>query len=185
MNGRFCNIKPLDSSLVTHLFSLSSTPLPNIHPVPPPPPSGLVSCMATHGIPYYFEDTTGLASGPTDFLDIYDRPPFLRLSTTHPHASARHHPSRALSDMPEGRTLKIFELGARTFASSHMHRHDGSPPSAVLALDGGRGSISGSIKFRGRTGVALERWLKKSSTFGRWVASPFFSSPILLFLCLT
>lgn len=170
--------------------------------------------MSTLGLPYYFEDTTGLASGPTDFLDIYDRPPFLRLSTSHPRSptkssspksrsAASSSTAPAPSDLAEPRTLKIFELAARTlitmrspYAQQHQqqpqqqqsyphqnHRHRGDAgaaglgagmigalatqtPSAVLALDGGRG-IVGSVRFRGGTGMALERWLKKSSAFGR------------------
>lgn len=126
--------------------------------------------MATLGIPYIFEDTTGLETGPSDFLDIYDRPPFLRLSTSHTQSPTSIGQSRATADHREGRTLKIFELGARSFTSSQTHSHDGTSPSAVLSLDGGRG-ISGSVRFRGKTGVALERWLKKSTTLGRFVGS--------------
>jgi len=32
---------------------------------------------ATLGLPLFLEDTSGFITGPTDFLDIYDRPPFV------------------------------------------------------------------------------------------------------------
>ncbi|KAF8580517.1 hypothetical protein K439DRAFT_298186 [Ramaria rubella] len=133
--------------------------------------------MTTLGLPYYFEDTTGLPAGPTDFLDIYDRPPFLRLSSSHPVSpiSTQQAKSRAPDD-DEGRTLKILELGSRTFISSRQqHRDDGTPPSAVLSLDAGRG-ILGSVKFRGGMAVALERWLKKSNAFGSTLTRQFKAS---------
>ncbi|KAF8522380.1 hypothetical protein JB92DRAFT_2888427 [Gautieria morchelliformis] len=130
--------------------------------------------MTTLGLPYFFEDTTGLPCGPTDFLDIYDRPPFLRLSTSNTHAQPRNAKSHAVSDDDKGQTLKIFELKARTLTSSRTRREDG-PPSAVISLDAGRGLL-GSVKFRGGTGVALARWLKKPTTFGSTLTRQFKAS---------
>lgn len=31
------------------------------------------------GLPLFLEDTTGYSTGPTDFFDIYDRPPFIHV----------------------------------------------------------------------------------------------------------
>jgi len=113
--------------------------------------------MTTLGLPYFFEDTTGLVSGPTEFLDIYDRPPFLRLDSS---------PKLPCTD--RSTTLAIYELGARTFV--HARRQHGTPPSAVLTFDRG---LTGSVRFRTGMAVAMERWLKKSSTFGSTLTRQF------------
>jgi len=119
--------------------------------------------MSTYGRPYFFEDTTGLASGPTDFLDIYDRPPFLRLTTSHP-PNLKGRPT--IEATRDGRTLKIFELGSRALGSRRLSGEEGTP-SAVISFDSANGFI-GTVRFRGEKPYAIEKWLKKSSTFGRY-----------------
>ena len=120
--------------------------------------------MTTYGLPYIFEDTTGLPTGPTDFLDIYDRPPFLRVTTSHP-PTLKGRPT--LETSRDGRTLKVFELGSNGIGSRRIGREEGTP-SAVVTMDSPT-SLVGSVKLYGGQAVPLEKWLKKSSTFGRYV----------------
>ncbi|KAF8519992.1 hypothetical protein BU17DRAFT_89348 [Hysterangium stoloniferum] len=124
--------------------------------------------MTTFGLPYFFEDTTGLATGPSDFLDIYDRPPYLYLSSSHAYPGPNAKQRVPVDAAREGRTLKIFELGTRALTSSRRpHREDGTPPSAVISLD------AGTVKLFGDKTLALERWLRKSSTFGSTLVRQF------------
>ncbi|KIJ31668.1 hypothetical protein M422DRAFT_31679 [Sphaerobolus stellatus SS14] len=116
--------------------------------------------MTTYGLPYFFEDTSGLPTGPTDFLDIYDRPPFLRVTTSHP-PSLKGRPT--LETSRDGRTLKIFELGSNGIGF-RRNREEGTP-SAVVTVDSPSG-LSGTVKLYGGQAVPLEKWLKKASTFG-------------------
>lgn len=52
------------------------------------------------GLPLFLEDTTGYSTGPTNFYDIYDRPPFI-------HVENR-------VDMIERKTrVEVFELNVR------------------------------------------------------------------------
>lgn len=37
------------------------------------------STPTTIGLPLFLEDTTGFPQGPTDYYDIYDRPPFIHV----------------------------------------------------------------------------------------------------------
>lgn len=43
----------------------------------------------TLGLPLFLEDKTGLITGPTEFIDIYDRPPFVQVDTTFVAATRR------------------------------------------------------------------------------------------------
>lgn len=133
--------------------------------------------MTTFGLPFFFEDTTGLPTGPSDFVDIYDRPPFLRLaSTSLPQTSSQVTTSSSSSrHTPTPRTIRISELGARSLRpafrtrqswysdSSDSEDRDGASTCALISLE------NGTIKLFGSKAVPIDKWLKKSSTFGRFV----------------
>ncbi|GJJ16233.1 hypothetical protein Clacol_010529 [Clathrus columnatus] len=126
--------------------------------------------MTTYGLPFFFEDTTGLATGPSDFIDIYDRPPFLRLASTLPQQSSSPEPTSHISSKP--RTIRISELGARSLRpafrtrqswysdSSDSEDRDGTTTCALISLE------NGTIKLFNGKAIPIDQWLKKSSTFG-------------------
>ncbi|KAF8581388.1 hypothetical protein K439DRAFT_1414340 [Ramaria rubella] len=109
--------------------------------------------MTTLGLPYFFQDSTGLILGPADFLDIYDRPPFLHIDST---------PTR-YPNQPHSTTLAIYERGTPSYRTTRRRRDDKSPPSAVLVFNPG---LTGTVKFRSQMAVPMDGWLKKSNTFG-------------------
>lgn len=118
-----------------------------------------------YGLPYFFEDSTGIAGGPSDYLDIYDRPPFLRLTSSHTPTLKGGRPTpEVLRDV---RVLKVFELGSRFSGARRPGREEGTP-SSVITLESSQRAV-GAVKFHGSNPIPLDKWLKKSSTFGRYI----------------
>lgn len=91
------------------------------------------------GLPLFLEDTTGYSTGPTNFYDIYDRPPFI-------HVENR-------VDMIERKTrVEVFELNVR----------HGSPLKRGITLSIQPG-LEGYIFFSGSKArekmVSVSEWL--------------------------
>lgn len=127
----------------------------------------------TLGLPLFLEDTTGFWQGPTDFFDIYDRPPFIHVRNRVDLVSRRMR-------------IDIFELETTVSASTTSNNDSSSStrvpvtPRSSHSRYGSRSGISlhlepdvhGNIVCMNsdtRRRVAAESWLCKCESGGRSV----------------
>lgn len=125
----------------------------------------------TLGLPLFLEDTTGFWQGPTDFFDIYDRPPFIHVRNRVDLVSRRMR-------------IDIFELETTVSASTTSNNDSSSStrvpvtPRSSHSRYGSRSGISlhlepdvhGNIVCMNsdtRRRVAAESWLCKCESGGR------------------
>ncbi|GJJ08003.1 hypothetical protein Clacol_002210 [Clathrus columnatus] len=104
--------------------------------------------MTTYGIPLFFEDKTGKITG-SDFVDIYDRSPMLRVAQV----------------VQSDRILRyIYDVGSTSIASSRGY----SSSEPEVTLEFGTDYSLGSIYF-GRSSsrsIPMERYLRRLSPSG-------------------
>lgn len=101
---------------------------------------------ATLGLPLFLEDTTGFWQGPTDFLDIYDRPPFI-------------HVRNQIDLISRKMRIDIFETSSRYGVRSGISLHlEPDVNGNIVCINDGT-----------RKRVPAESWLCKCGSAGRLI----------------
>jgi len=103
--------------------------------------------MTTLGLPLFLEDSTGLTAGPTEFTDIYDRPPFLSVTSAF--------------DARERKT--VVSVGRDMDGRSRRRGRDG----IKIVLEPG---LVGTVQVGRGKEVELGQWLKRVER-AKWVIS--------------
>lgn len=104
--------------------------------------------MTTYGLPLFLEDTTGHING-SNYIDIYDRRPYLHLAVT-------IHSDRV--------TRQIFVMNSKPaqtrFRSLQL-------PDPIVTMDFPLNHSLGTIAFGHSKPKSMERYLEKESRNGR------------------
>lgn len=108
--------------------------------------------MTTYGLPLFLDDRTGRIT-ESDFYDIYDRPPFLRLTQTI-HADRISRKVYVLDSLNHSHSVRVGIM---------------EPPEPLAILDFGLRNQLGTISFEGSQNryLSMERYLRKQSPSGR------------------